>query len=110
VDVYKRVKQLRDSLAHSGRVTATSADEVELSSTLAFGGGEGEAPKRVTRAEIAQAISNCAWAEAQIMYILDSSDLILGLHLGSRSVAVVKPSRLPKDWKGVVLVPVANDE
>jgi hypothetical protein len=40
--------------------------------------------------------------EAQIMYVMFSSELLEGMYLGDRPMVVLKPPRLPRDWDGVV--------
>lgn len=105
-DVYKRVKKMRDKCAHSVRVTSISNDELELTqSVLTSGPDPSVDSESVTRSELIDALKSCAWIEAQLMYILDSSDLIEKMYLGGQRVGVAKPTRLPKDWDGIVLTP-----
>ncbi|MGY3555623.1 hypothetical protein C7458_102792 [Williamsia muralis] len=47
----------------------------------------------------------CAWLEAQIRYVAVSSDLYSAVHHGDTHIQVVKPTRKPGDWDGVVMVP-----
>jgi hypothetical protein len=53
-------------------------------------------------------VQNCRWLEAQILYVVYSSELSEALYIGDRPIEVVRPTRLPKDWNGVVFQDIAD--
>lgn len=103
--VYADVKRVRDQAAHAARVEAVSDDELRITKTiLASASKPPVQPTTLTRRQLFEAIRSCAWLEAQVQYILYSSDLVQKMIFGQHraEVEVVKPTRLPKDWDGTV--------
>lgn len=107
--VYADVKKLRDRSAHAARVEAVSNDEVRFTPTILTSGSD---PKviwtTISRSQLVDAIKSCAWLEAQIQYAMYSSDLVTKMFQAGQEVEVVKPTRLPKDWDGIVLRPLTD--
>ncbi len=102
--VYMEVKRLRDRVAHSARFSS-SADQVSVTPSYINPAGDGAPEVRIIeRAELREAVQKLRWIEAQIMYVLYSSELLTGLFRGDRPLGVVKPTRLPQDWNGVVFI------
>ncbi|BDC71060.1 hypothetical protein KAREA_09750 [Prescottella equi] len=102
-DVYARVKLLRDATAHAASVEIVSNDEVRLAKSRIVSNYNSYAePSLISRTELNDAINACAWMEAQLTYVLGSSELVGKMLAGGQPIVAVKPSRLPRQWDGVV--------
>lgn len=102
--VYMEVKRLRDEVAHAARFSST-ADQVSVTRNYISSATSGDIEVRnIDRAELREALKKLRWIEAQVMYVLYSSELLTGLFRGDRPLGVAKPTRLPRDWNGVVFI------
>jgi hypothetical protein len=107
--VYADVKRLRDEAAHAARFQAAGPDLLHVTASVVGVGPVSEpSATEIDRTQLVEAVQSCRWLEAQILYIVYSSDLSEGLHLGEIPIEVVKPTRLPKDWDGVVFQQVSR--
>ncbi|PXX01549.1 hypothetical protein C8E89_12835 [Mycolicibacterium moriokaense] len=113
--VYMDVKRLRDRVGHSVNVATIPDDKLEVVSSWipsAFGGPSESTT--MSREEIAGAIENCRWLEAQILYVMDASGLLrITTTLPSRphtpgGTVIAKPARTPGKWDGVVHRPTGG--
>lgn len=94
--VYNRTKELRDSVAHSARIHPIGFDQLMLNRRVKSG-----TPVRdITRPELLDALRDCGWMEAQIVYTLVSSGLTKEIRMGSTLVEAMKPTQRPEDWDG----------
>lgn len=96
-------KRLRDDVGHSVRVKVVEDYLLEVTGSVLY---DGEVPTKgstqVSREELVDAIHKCRWLEAQIIYVMQTG---ARMSRGSQPIVAVKPSRLPKDWDGVVYRP-----
>lgn len=101
---FRRVKKLRDLLAHSGELTGTSDDAVGVAHTYVRNPDMKERTvEAIDRAALREAISAASWMSAQVMYVAQASGVIKELRAGDSLVRFLKPSRLPKDWNRFAL-------
>jgi hypothetical protein len=107
--VYADVKRLRDRAAHAARVQSAGQDLLTVTASyLMDGDAEALSVIELDRSQLVDAVQKCRWLEAQILYVVYSSELSEALYVGDRPIEVVKPTRLPKDWNGVVYQDIAD--
>lgn len=107
--VYADAKRLRDKAAHAARVQMAGQDLLHVTaSVVGVGPVQDPSVTEMDRTQLVEAVQSCRWLEAQILYIIYSSELSDSLYLGDRPVEVVKPTRLLNDWNGVVFRDVAD--
>lgn len=101
--VYSDVKRLRDKAAHAARFQIAGSDTLSVTESYVISGPEPDFRRiELDRMELVEVVQKCRWLEAQILYVMYSSELIQGLSLGDQPIEVVRPARLPGDWDGVV--------
>jgi hypothetical protein len=107
--VYADVKRLRDKAAHAARVQPAGKDLLTLTASMVGVGPTTDLSiTELDRGQLVEAVQGCRWLEAQILYVIYSTELSEALYIGERPIEVVRPTRLPKDWNGVVFQDIAD--
>jgi hypothetical protein len=108
--VYMDVKRLRDRVAHAARVQSHADGVLQITKSYIATGPTGNLDVvTVERSEIEEAVRMCRWLEAQIFFILDSTDLTIKIAQGAQQVAIAKPSKAYQDWDGVTVKGIVDE-
>ena len=75
----------------------------ETSGTLVVGGVHEGSESRFSAAELDELVLICRWLEAQVMFLIyESPQLGHTMYLDGRKSRVLKPTRMVRDWDGVL--------
>ncbi|CPR33979.1 Uncharacterised protein [Mycobacteroides abscessus] len=107
--IYMRVKELRDRVAHSTQFTTTGGDRLAIGKTVLSSLKKlPPAPLEVDRVTIYNAVWECRWIEAQILYVLVGNQRLGMGSPHSPTFEILKPAGTPEQWSGITHRPAPD--
>jgi hypothetical protein len=105
-DVFFRVKELRDFLAHGTYTQRIDTDNLVIWNNYVTGpnvkkkGLKKRDSLAVTREQIGERLVEARWLLQHVQFTHTSSDLTTKIYLGDKEVEFAQPSAAPRDWDG----------
>lgn len=106
LDVFHRVKEIRDFVAHGTYTQRVDADNLVLWNNYVSGpdvkrrGIKKRDSLKVNRDQLDKRLKDARWLIQHVHFIVGSSDLTQQIYLGDQPVTFAKPPADPTDWNG----------
>ena len=100
-EIFFRVKQVRDYLAHSANTETLSANEIRLTKMYWVRKGKKEAPPlTVNRVQLNDRLHEARWLAQHVLYLHTLAGTATRVYQGGQQILIVQPPADPTDWDG----------